>query len=188
MPPKRKQRAEESEAAPAKKQHGGGDRGQGRKKKAVNTPGEDDRALPPKRQMGLGELLGQRFKPAPKASEQEAAIDVDAASPTPAAGSSSSAAPPAAAAAASASRPAQAAASRAQPFKDSIELGPAWHTLSGYGDEQLDEEHVERILKANLDFVKRVLVSNEDLFFGPAKELPSGSVCADDARSVSSSE
>ena len=159
MPPKRKERAEpEPEAAPAKKQHGGGDRNQGRKRKEANKPGVDCAALPHKRQMGLAELLGERSKPAPKASEQ-AAVYVDAASPAPAAESGSSSAPPAAAAAAAASaaRPAKAAAPRAQPFNDSAELGPAWHALSGYGDEQLDEERVEKTLKANPDFVKRVL-------------------------------
>ena len=60
----------------------------------------------------------------------------------------------------------------AEPFKDTNELGIAWHSLSGFDPEQqTDEGNVEKLLKAQPLMLQRVLVTDESFFFGPAKVL-----------------
>ena len=102
-------------AAPAsaptvKRGRGGGSRGAGRKPSAVNKKGVDHADARPGKQVSLADLLGERYKAKPNASEQ-AVIDLDQDALVSAARSSSSLVPPTAPAAA--------------PFKDSYELGSA---------------------------------------------------------------
>ena len=59
----------------------------------------------------------------------------------------------------------------AEPFQSSQELGEQWHHLCGFGEMELVEQHVETVLLENATFLQRVLASNDELFFGPAKEL-----------------
>lgn len=57
-----------------------------------------------------------------------------------------------------------------QPFA-ADEIGPAWTALIGYGDVQMDETSVAEVLRANEDFLERVLASRESIFLDPAEEL-----------------
>ena len=66
MAPKRKAPVAPLAEEAAKKKNGGAGRGQGRKKSALNAPGNDDPALPAKRQASLADLLGERFAKRPK--------------------------------------------------------------------------------------------------------------------------
>ena len=57
------------------------------------------------------------------------------------------------------------------PFANSEELGEAWHSISGYGKQQHDPTRVETLLRGNHFFLERVFISDDRLFFGPAREL-----------------
>ena len=46
-----------------------------------------------------------------------------------------------------------------------------WHSLIGYGEDETNEVEVEKRLKDNSLFARRVLATDEGLFFGEAKEL-----------------
>ena len=144
----------------AKRGRGGGGRGAGRKAGGVNARGVDDPALPAKRQSSLADLLGPRF--APKKVESPLVEPLAAvAGPSLAASSPVNEAGPSSAARAVA----------AEPFQSSQELGEQWHHLCGFGEMELVEQHVETVLLENATFLQRVLASNDELFFGPAKEL-----------------
>ena len=57
------------------------------------------------------------------------------------------------------------------PFANSEELGEAWHSISGYGKQLHDPTRVETLLRGNPFFLERVFISDDRLFFGPAREL-----------------
>ena len=58
------------------------------------------------------------------------------------------------------------------PFANSEELGEAWHSISGYGKQLLhDPTRAETLLRGNPFFLERVFISDDRLFFGPAREL-----------------
>ena len=65
--------------------------------------------------------------------------------------------------------------SAAVPFADGEELGSAWHGLIGTGDHELDGSLVEKKLKENPQFLRRVVATmgdgDDSIFFGPAKVL-----------------
>ena len=146
----------------AKRGRGGGGRGAGRKAGGVNARGVDDPALPAKRQSSLADLLGSTRTDAPKKVESPLVEPLAAvAGPSLAASSPVNEAGPSSAARAVA----------AEPFQSSQELGEQWHHLCGFGEMELVEQHVETVLLENATFLQRVLASNDELFFGPAKEL-----------------
>ena len=57
------------------------------------------------------------------------------------------------------------------PFANSEELGEAWHSIIGYGKQLHDPTSVETLLRGNPFFLERVFISDDRLFFGPAREL-----------------
>ena len=59
----------------------------------------------------------------------------------------------------------------AEPFASSQALGECWHAIIGYGTNETDEAEVEKALQANRQLVQRVIATDENFFFGPAKEL-----------------
>jgi hypothetical protein len=63
MPPKRKAAAPLDVPPEGKKKNGGAGRGQGKKPKY--GPGVDDPLLPPKKQLSMSDLLGERFAKKP---------------------------------------------------------------------------------------------------------------------------
>eukprot|EP00966_Prymnesium_polylepis_P286433 6616771-Prymnesium_polylepis.1 len=99
--------------------HGGADRGQGKKKAAVNAPGIDACRCAEKEAAGPWRLaLRSRF-----AEKQNSAVVEQ----------------PVVAAAAAAPAAPREQLPAAEPFKDAEDLGKTWHSVIGYGDVEKDE-------------------------------------------------